>query len=197
MRHNRKINHLGRQAAHRKALLANLANSLIMHKRINTTVAKAKALKMYVEPLITKSKQDTTHSRRVVFSYLKDKKAVAELFREVAPKIADRPGGYCRILKTGFRLGDAAETCFIELVDFNETYTKEVKVAEKPKTRRSRSGAKKAAPAADAAAPVAEAEAEKPAAKKAPAKKAAAKSADEAPKEEVAEEKSAEAEKEA
>lgn len=190
MRHNRKINHLGRQAAHRKALLANLANSLIMHKRINTTVAKAKALKMYVEPLITKSKQDTTHSRRVVFSYLKDKKAVAELFREVAPKIADRPGGYCRILKTGFRLGDAAETCFIELVDFNETYTKEVKVAEKPKTRRSRSGAKKAAPAA-------EAEAEKPAAKKAPAKKAAAKSADEAPKEEVAEEKSAEAEKEA
>ena len=196
MRHNRKINHLGRQAAHRKALLANLANSLIMHKRINTTVAKAKALKMYVEPLITKSKQDTTHSRRVVFSYLKDKKAVAELFREVAPKIADRPGGYCRILKTGFRLGDAAETCFIELVDFNETYTKEVKVAEKPKTRRSRSGAKKAAPASDAA-PVAEAEAEKPAAKKASAKKAAAKSADEAPVEEVAEEKSAEAEKEA
>lgn len=196
MRHNRKINHLGRQAAHRKALLANLANSLIMHKRINTTVAKAKALKMYVEPLITKSKQDTTHSRRVVFSYLKDKKAVAELFREVAPKIADRPGGYCRILKTGFRLGDAAETCFIELVDFNETYTKEVKVAEKPKTRRSRSGAKKAAPAADVA-PVAEAEAEKPAAKKAPAKKAAAKSADEAPVEEVAEEKSAKAEKEA
>ena len=194
MRHNRKINHLGRQAAHRKALLANLANSLIMHKRINTTVAKAKALKMYVEPLITKSKQDTTHSRRVVFSYLKDKKAVAELFREVAPKIADRPGGYCRILKTGFRLGDAAETCFIELVDFNETYTKEVKVAEKPKTRRSRSGAKKAAPAADAAQALVKEQSEK---EKAPAKKAAAKSADEAPKEEVAEEKSAEAEKEA
>ena len=177
MRHNRKINHLGRQAAHRKALLANLANALIMHKRI--TVAKAKALKMYVEPLITKSKQDTTHSRRVVFSYLKDKKAVAELFREVAPKIADRPGGYCRILKTGFRLGDGAETCFIELVDFNETYTKEVKVAEKPKTRRSRSGAKKAAPAAEAPA----------------AKPAEEKAAEEAPKEEVAEEKSAEAEK--
>ena len=96
---------------------------------------------MYVEPLITKSKLDTTHSRRVVFSYLKDKQAVAELFREIAPKIADRPGGYCRILKTGFRLGDAAEMCFIELVDFNETYTKEAKVAEKPKTRRSRSGA--------------------------------------------------------
>lgn len=179
MRHNRKINHLGRQAAHRKALLANLANALIMHKRINTTVAKAKALKMYVEPLITKSKQDTTHSRRVVFSYLKDKKTVAELFREVAPKIADRPGGYCRILKTGFRLGDGAETCFIELVDFNETYTKEVKVAEKPKTRRSRSGAKKAAPAAEAPA----------------AKPAEEKAAEEAPKEEVAEEKSAEAEK--
>ncbi len=179
MRHNRKINHLGRQAAHRKALLANLANALIMHKRINTTVAKAKALKMYVEPLITKSKQDTTHSRRVVFSYLKDKKAVAELFREVAPKIADRPGGYCRILKTGFRLGDGAETCFIELVDFNETYTKEVKVAEKPKTRRSRSGAKKAVPAAEAPA----------------AKPAEEKAAEEAPKEEVAEEKSAEAEK--
>ena len=134
---------------------------------------------MYVEPLITKSKQDTTHSRRVVFSYLKDKKAVAELFREVAPKIADRPGGYCRILKTGFRLGDGAETCFIELVDFNETYTKEVKVAEKPKTRRSRSGAKKAVPAAEAPA----------------AKPAEEKAAEEAPKEEVAEEKSAEAEK--
>ena len=138
MRHNKKINHLGRQAAHRKALLSNLASSLILHKRIETTVAKAKALRMYVEPLITKSKQDTTHSRRVVFSYLKSKEAVAELFREVAPKIADRPGGYCRILKTGFRLGDAAEMCLIELVDFNETYTKEVKAAEKPKTRRSR-----------------------------------------------------------
>ena len=147
MRHNKKINHLGRQAAHRKALLSNLASSLILHKRIETTVAKAKALRMYVEPLITKSKQDTTHSRRVVFSYLKSKEAVAELFREVAPKIADRPGGYCRILKTGFRLGDAAEMCLIELVDFNETYTKEVKAAEKPKTRRSRSGAKKSAAA--------------------------------------------------
>ena len=157
MRHNRKINHLGRQAAHRKALLANLANALIMHKRINTTVAKAKALKMYVEPLITKSKQDTTHSRRVVFSYLKDKKAVAELFREVAPKIADRPGGYCRILKTGFRLGDGAETCFIELVDFDEAYATAAapKAADKPKTRRSRAK-KAAAPATDGAeAPVA------------------------------------------
>ena len=176
MRHNKKINHLGRQAAHRKALLSNLASSLILHKRIETTVAKAKALRMYVEPLITISKQDTTHSRRVVFSYLKSKEAVAELFREVAPKIADRPGGYCRILKTGFRLGDAAEMCLIELVDFNETYTKEVKAAEKPKTRRSRSGAKKSASAGTAAAETAAAEQEAaPAEKKAPAKKAAAK----------------------
>ena len=182
MRHNKKINPLGRQAAHRKALLSNLASSLILHKRIETTVAKAKALRMYVEPLITKSKQDTTHSRRVVFSYLKSKEAVAELFREVAPKIADRPGGYCRILKTGFRLGDAAEMCLIELVDFNETYTKEVKAAEKPKTRRSRSGAKKSAAAGTAvaetvaAAETAAAEQEAaPAEQKAPAKKAAAK----------------------
>ena len=178
MRHNKKINHLGRQAAHRKALLSNLASSLILHKRIETTVAKAKALRMYVEPLITKSKQDTTHSRRVVFSYLKSKEAVAELFREVAPKIADRPGGYCRILKTGFRLGDAADMCLIELVDCNETYTKEVKAAEKPKTRRSRSGAKNSAAAAEtvAAAETAAAEQEAaPAEQKAPAKKAAAK----------------------
>lgn len=182
MRHNKKINHLGRQAAHRKALLSNLASSLILHKRIETTVAKAKALRMYVEPLITKSKQDTTHSRRVVFSYLKSKEAVAELFREVAPKIADRPGGYCRILKTGFRLGDAAEMCLIELVDFNETYTKEVKAAEKPKTRRSRSGAKKSASAGTAAAETAAAEQEAaPAEKKAPAKKAAARKAPPSP----------------
>lgn len=196
MRHNKKINHLGRQAAHRKALMANLASALIVHKRINTTVAKAKALKMYVEPLMTKSKNDTTHSRRTVFSYLKDKAAVAELFREVAPKIANRPGGYCRILKTGFRIGDGAEMCFIELVDFNDTYVKEVKAAEKPKTRRSR--AKKAdAPAAETAAAevagekAAEAPAEEP--KKAPAKKAAAKKPA-AKKEEAAE---APAEKEA
>ena len=139
MRHNKKINHLGRQAGHRKAMLANMACSLIIHKRINTTVAKAKALRMYVEPLITKSKDDTTHSRRMVFSSLKDKRAVTELFREIAPKIADRPGGYTRILKTGFRQGDAAEMCFIELVDFNEVYTSSAKAAEaKPKTRRSR-----------------------------------------------------------
>ena len=119
MRHNKAINHLGRQAGHRKALLANMACSLIQHKRITTTVAKAKALKSYVEPLITKSKEDTTHSRRVVFSYLKDKEAVTELFRTIAPKIADRPGGYTRVLHIGFRQGDAAEMALIELVDFN------------------------------------------------------------------------------
>lgn len=157
MRHNKKINHLGRQAGHRKALMANLASSLLKHKRINTTLAKAKALRMYVEPLITKSKEDTTHSRRTVFSYLKDKEATAELFRVIAPKIANRPGGYCRILKTGFRLGDGAETCFIELVDFDEAYAAAPKAAEKPKTRRSRAK-KAAAPAAEAAAPAVEAE---------------------------------------
>ncbi len=149
MRHNKKFNHLGRQSAHRKALLANMASSLVINKRINTTLAKAKALRMYVEPLITKSKDDSTHSRRVVFSYLKNKEAVSELFRTVAPKIADRPGGYTRILKTGFRLGDAAETCFIELVDFNETYSAEATAAAKTRTRRSRGGAKKAAAATD------------------------------------------------
>ncbi|MBO5903292.1 MAG: 50S ribosomal protein L17 [Tidjanibacter sp.] len=176
MRHNRKFNHLGRQSAHRKAMLANMASSLILHKRIETTVAKAKALKKYVEPLMTKSKEDTTHQRRVVFSYLKDKYAVTELFRVVAPKIADRPGGYTRILHTGFRLGDAAEMCIIELVDFNETYVEGAVVsAAKPKTRRSRSGAKKVAEDAQVAeAPAAEApaKAKKPAAPKSTAAKA-------------------------
>jgi large subunit ribosomal protein L17 len=123
MRHNKKFNHLGRKKGHREAMLANMAVSLLLHKRITTTVAKAKALRIYVEPLITKAKNDTTHSRRVVFSYLKDKYAVTELFREVAVKVADRPGGYTRVLKTGTRLGDSAEMCIIELVDFNETYT--------------------------------------------------------------------------
>ena len=138
MRHNRSINHLGRQAGHRKALLANLASSLILKKRITTTVAKAKALKSYVEPLITKSKDDSTHSRRVVFSYLKDKAAVAELFRTVAPKIADRPGGYTRVLHLGFRQGDAAEMALIELVDFNEAALASApKAAAKKTTRRS------------------------------------------------------------
>ncbi|MBQ6605303.1 MAG: 50S ribosomal protein L17 [Tidjanibacter sp.] len=176
MRHNRKFNHLGRQSAHRKAMLANMASSLILHKRIETTVAKAKALKKYVEPLMTKSKEDTTHQRRVVFSYLKDKYAVTELFRVVAPKIADRPGGYTRILHTGFRLGDAAEMCIIEFVDFNETYVEgAVVAAAKPKTRRSRSGAKKVAEDAQVAeAPAAEApaKAKKPAAPKSTAAKA-------------------------
>ena len=140
MRHNKKFNHLGRQRGHRKAMLANMATSLILHKRIETTVAKAKALKIYVEPVITKSKEDTTHSRRVVFGYLRDKAATSELFRTVAPVIAGRPGGYTRILKTGFRLGDAADMCIIELVDFNETYKSAASTpaAEKPKTRRSR-----------------------------------------------------------
>ena len=154
MRHNKAINHLGRKSSHRKALLANMACSLILHKRINTTVAKAKALKTYVEPLITKSKDDSTHSRRVVFSYLKNKYAVAELFRTVAPKIADRPGGYLRVLHTGFRQGDGAEMALIEFVDFNEAYTLGKTVAAaateeaKPKTRRSRA---KKADSADAA----------------------------------------------
>lgn len=141
MRHNKNFNHLGRKAGHRKALLSNMASSLILHKRIETTVAKAKAVQQFVEPLVTKSKEDTTHSRRVVFSYLKQKDAVTELFRTVAPKIAERPGGYTRILKTGFRLGDGADMCIIELVDFNDAYTfGKVTTAEesKPKTRRSR-----------------------------------------------------------
>ena len=154
MRHNRQINHLGRTSGHRKALLSNMACSLIMHKRINTTVAKAKALKMYVEPLVTKSKDDSTHSRRVVFSYLKDKNATAELFRTIAPKIADRPGGYLRILHTGFRQGDAAEMALVEFVDFNEAALASAPKEAKKSTRRSR--AKKAAPAAEEA-PAAEA----------------------------------------
>ena len=149
MRHNKKFNHLGRTASHRNAMLANMACSLIKHKRITTTVAKAKALKKYVEPLLTKSKNDTTNSRRVVFSYLQDKYAITELFKEISVKIADRPGGSTRIIKTGNRLGDNAEMCFIELVDFDENMAKE-KVAKKAtRTRRS----KKNAPAAEAAAP--------------------------------------------
>ena len=165
MRHNKAINHLGRQSGHRKALLANMASSLILHKRINTTVAKAKALKSYVEPLITKSKEDTTHNRRVVFSYLKDKNAVTELFRTVAPKVADRPGGYTRVLHTGFRQGDAAEMALIELVDFNEAALASTsKAAAKKTTRRSRAKKAEAAPEAPKAAeaPKAEAPAEDP-----------------------------------
>ena len=157
MRHNKAINHLGRQSGHRKAMLANMASSLIMHKRINTTVAKAKALKSYVEPLITKSKEDTTHNRRVVFSYLKDKNAVTELFRTIAPKVADRPGGYTRVLHTGFRQGDAAEMALIELVDFNEAALATAPKAAKKSTRRSRAKKAEAAPEAPKAeAPAAE-----------------------------------------
>ncbi len=148
MRHNKKFNHLGRTASHRSDLLSKMACSFIMHKRISTTVAKAKALKKFVEPLITKSKEDTTNSRRVVFSNLQDKIAVTELFKEISVKIADRPGGYTRIIKTGNRLGDNAEMCFIELVDYNENMAKE-KVAKKAtRTRRSKKSTEAAAPVA-------------------------------------------------
>lgn len=138
MRHGKKVNHLGRKTAHRHAMLSNMACSLIEHKRISTTLAKAKALRVYVEPIITKSKDDSTHARRTAFSYLKSKEAVTELFRNIAPKIADRPGGYCRIIRTGYRLGDNAEMCMIELVDFNEVYT--AGDSKKATTRRSRRG---------------------------------------------------------
>ena len=166
MRHNKKFNHLGRTKSHRDALLSNMATSLILHKRIFTTLAKAKALRVYVEPLINRSKEDTTASRRVVFSYLQSKEAVTELFKNIAEKVADRPGGYTRILKTGNRLGDNAKTCFIELVDYNENMLKE-KTAKKSRTRRSKKAA--AAPAAEA--PAAETPAtEAPAAEYEPAK---------------------------
>lgn len=153
MRHNKKFNHLGRQAAHRSSLLANMTVSLILHKRINTTLAKAKALRIYAEPLINRAKNDTMANRRLVFSYLQSKEAVKILFQEIAEKIANRPGGYTRILKTGNRLGDNAKTCFIELVDYNEAMLKDTKAAKAKSTRRSRG--KKAAAAA--AAPAAEA----------------------------------------
>lgn len=147
MRHNKNFNHLSRQKAHRSALLANMTISLILHKRIFTTLAKAKALRVYAEPLINRAKEDSTANRRLVFSYLQNKEAVKELFGVVADKVADRPGGYTRILKTGYRLGDNAETCFIELVDFNEAMLKEKAEKKATRTRRSR---KKAAPKADA-----------------------------------------------
>ena len=206
MRHGKKVNHLSRKKGHRKSLLSNMACSLIEHKSISTTLAKAKALRVYVEPLLTKSKTDSTHSRRTVFSYLQNKEAVSELFRDVAPKIATRNGGYTRIIRTGYRLGDNAEMCMIELVDFNEVYTKE---ETKKTTRRSRRGGKKnasttntvdtpvaeateEAPAAEATeeAPVAEATGEAPAAEateEAPAaeatEEAPAAAADESPEE--------------
>lgn len=154
MRHNKKFNHLGRTASHRGAMLANMAISLIMHKRITTTLAKAKALKMYVEPLITRSKDDTTNSRRVVFSYLQNKFAVTELFKVIAEKVADRPGGYTRIIKLGTRQGDAAEVAFIELVDFDENMAKAPKAAKK--TRRGRKSAAAAQATEATEAPAAE-----------------------------------------
>ena len=153
MRHNKKFNHLGRTASHRHAMLANMAISLIMHKRITTTVAKAKALKKYVEPLLTKAKEDSTNSRRVVFSYLQNKEAIKELFGEVSQKIGDRPGGYTRIIKLGTRQGDAAQVCFIELVDFDPDMAQDTK---KKSTRRSRKSAPKAEAAAPAEAPAKE-----------------------------------------
>ena len=149
MRHRKSFNHLGRKSAHRKAMLANMAASLVLHKRITTTTAKAKALRMYVEPLITKAKDDSTHSRRVVFSYLQNKEAVTELFREVSGKVADRPGGYTRILKTGTRLGDNADMCIIELVDYNENLLAAKAETAKKSTRRRRGGKKPAAQAAE------------------------------------------------
>ncbi len=157
MRHRKKFNHLSRKSAHRRETLSSMATALILNKRINTTVAKAKALRVYVEPLITKSKVDSTHSRRVVFGYLENKNAVSELFRDVAQKIADRPGGYTRILKTGFRKGDAAEMCFIELVDYNTNMLKTDEETQQKRTRRSRRGKKSG-------------EGEKPVAQKAAAK---------------------------
>lgn len=156
MRHNKSFNHLSRKKAHRDALLANMTISLIKHKRIFTTLAKAKALRVYAEPLITRSKEDSMANRRLVFSYLQNKEAVTELFREISQKIADRPGGYTRILKTGNRLGDNAKTCFIELVDYNENMLKDSKsAAKKGRTRRSRKSAGAEAPKAEA--PAAEA----------------------------------------
>ncbi len=151
MRHNKKINHLGRTASHRKAMLSNMANSLIQHKRINTTLAKAKALRKYIEPLLTRAKTDTTHSRRMVFKYLQNKEAIKELFGDIAEKIGNRPGGYTRILKTGFRQGDSAEMCFIELVDYNEGMLKTTKTGGKRRRRRTRRGGgnKGAAPSGD------------------------------------------------
>lgn len=179
MRHGKKFNHLGRQKGHREALLSNMANSLILHKRINTTVAKAKALRKYVEPIITKAKVDSTHSRRVVFSYLQSKDAIKELFGSVVVKVADRPGGYTRILKTGFRSGDSAEMCFIELVDFNENMLGDG--AAKKKSRRRKKKATATAPVEETASAIEEAEVvvEEPAAEE--AKVEAKKEAEEKP----------------
>lgn len=185
MRHGKKHNHLGRKTAHRHAMLSNMACSLIEHKRISTTIAKAKALRVYVEPILTKSKDDSTHNRRTAFSYLKSKEAVTELFRTIAPKIADRPGGYTRIIRTGYRLGDNAEMCLIELVDFNEVYTSGEKKTTTRRSRRGGSTAKKAD-----AAPVAEIVEEAVVVEETPAEevKAETAAADETPAEEASNE---------
>lgn len=183
MRHQKTINHLGRTSTHRKAMLSNMASSLIMHKRISTTIAKAKALRGYVEPLITRAKIDSTHSRRVVFSYLQDKEAVTELFREVSVKVANRPGGYVRILKTGFRLGDNADMCIIELVDYNENLLTTKETTTKKAVRRRKPSAKKATETAEEA-PVAE---KAPKAKATKAKAAEAKAPEAVVAEEVVE----------
>jgi len=193
MRHNKKFNHLGRQAAHRSSMLSNMAASLITHKRIFTTTAKAKALKLVVEPLITKSKDDSTASRRHVFSILQNKEAVTELFKTIAPKVGDRPGGYTRIIKTGFRQGDNAQMCFIELVDFNENMLK-AKTEKKGRTRRAGTKKKVEAPVAAAAvaeAPAAEAPAAEAPVAEAPVAEAPAVEAPavEAPAEEAADQK--------
>jgi len=151
MRHGKKFNHLGRKSAHRKAMLANMGSSLVKHKRINTTVAKAKALRVFLEPLITKSKNDTMHNRRVVFSYLRDKDAVTELFREISTKVADRPGGYLRIIKLGNRLGDNADMAMIEFVDYNPTYNEEKAGKKKTRRRRKKKATAETTPEAPAA----------------------------------------------
>lgn len=159
MRHGKKVNHLGRKSAHRKALMSNMASNLIEHKRIKTTLAKAKALRTYIEPLITKAKSNTTHSRRVVFSYLQNKETTTELFDVIGPKVAERPGGYTRVLRTGFRLGDSAETAIIELVDFNEDALE----TAKPKRKRTRRGRRKSSEETTTTAPLAEEQTETPA----------------------------------
>lgn len=190
MRHGKKFNHLSRKTAHRKSMLANMACSLIEHKRINTTEAKAKALRQYVEPLITKSKNDTTHNRRIVFSNLRNKYAVSELFRDVAVKVGDRPGGYVRIIKLGNRQGDNAAMAMVELVDYNETYTPTEKKKKSTRRRGKKSGSKEAAPAA--AAPVEEAAAPSPADDAAEATAVEAPATEEAVEEKKAEEPKAE-----
>jgi large subunit ribosomal protein L17 len=201
MRHGKKINHLGRTDSHRKAMLANMASSLILHKRITTTLAKAKALRVYVEPILTKAKNDTTHSRRTVFSYLQDKETVTILFREIAEKIANRPGGYTRIIKMENRLGDNAEMALIELVDYNTVYGKDVAKTEKKSTRRRGGSGKAKAETPVAAAPAASAEVtpaddavviEEPKAEAAPAVEAAAPAVEETPEAPAANEENAE-----